>query len=247
LALLFTFLGIEAQAMVLMTQNLRCLPEKKSEENVLALPQRLSKLIEIIRRNKVDILMLQEVCSNQQLSALEMFLEQSQAADIKWNFILKTFAHDSYGKWREELVILSKVFPISAREFKLPDPVLGRVLQALYLPQYEMWVANTHLSHADDQGIQRKKQMQTIVDYFGDAPVMLLGDFNSGPHDVESYVFKNARYRPYFHGASWPAWQPKHWYDGLWKSPTTTHRIQSSQMVDIGSDHLGVIYWLDAK
>ncbi len=187
-----------------------------------------------------DIVMLQEACSHDHISPIDLINQFSKLFQIEWRFQQQFFTHWSYGQYREDLIILSRHFPISTYQSHIPYHSLGRGVVALKLPDSNYWLANTHLSHLEDSS-ERTIQISNLVQKFKNDHVIFLGDFNSGPSDPESEIWKNANYRPYFPGKTWPAHQPKIAYDGAWAKIPNQYFFDMKTLRHIGSDHLGIL------
>ncbi len=91
------------------------------------------------------------------------------------------------------LAVLSRRPVLEQRALTLPqDPRDGeRLAQCLRLTGVESdwWLVNLHLSHLPDRPDLRRDQLGLVLDamdrWAGSAPVVLCGDFNAAPHDLE--------------------------------------------------------------
>ena len=76
-----------------------------------------------------------------------------------------------------------------------------RVLVALP-GQFTLWFANTHLHHKPEEPLVRVEQTMAIVGWMAEAPaadlVVVVGDFNTPPHEPAYAVMSEAGYRSAF-------------------------------------------------
>ncbi len=208
---------------------------------------RVDEIVDELVRTKPQVMAFQEVCHNKKIDMARYLVDRLVASGVPVSFWKTVDTHPSFFKYQEELLLVSTL-PVQAHEHgKLPSLIFFRN-NYLAFQIDGTWVVTTHLHFLFS--FIRKSQFKKLTKLFGGRPVLMMGDFNTGPNSSESKPFRKAGWLSIFDGPTFPAEKPKDVFDGFWFSDDLKKRVQGASMRKVfekasqehepPSDHLGV-------
>lgn len=233
---IFLSFSLHAKTLKIFSMNLHCgLGDWQSRLNTV--------IAEIIKKDP-DVIGLQEVCYNNEMNMTSFIVHELKRFKYPVKFVKTTDTHQSFLKFQEQLLIISKKKVSSVVDMELPS-VKFFENRLLGIEVGGVWAVTTHLHFALPQ--IRESQYHKISDYFSDKKVVLFGDLNSNPANGEASILHQENWKHYFPGPSYPSENPTKTFDGFWTSDSLSKKIKSSESVLIfknhpypPSDHLGV-------
>jgi endonuclease/exonuclease/phosphatase family metal-dependent hydrolase len=213
--------------------------------------RRMDRVIDEIERTNPDVIGLQEVCHNSEMNMQDYILKVLETSGYKVASLRALDTHRSFGKYMEQLLIISRHQAMSSTSGHLPGiEILRNGYVALELQDF--WVVTTHL-HFLIPSI-RWRQYQSIESTFRNKNVVVFGDMNSSDRSWESGPFKNTGWASHYNGPTYPSDQPRSIFDGFWISPSLVPltSLKSIRRVFLNeaeqpSDHLGLEMVLDHR
>lgn len=212
---------------------------------------RLDLVVNEILKVNPDVIGLQEVCFNDEMNMTSTIVQKLKDGGYDVNFKLTTETHQSFIKYQEELLIISKHVVTNTLDESLPG-IKFFENRIIAVEINNIWFINTHLHFALPQ--IRTRQYRKIARLFSEKSAMLMGDLNSNSNDGESSVMKKNNWKDYYNGPTFPAHKPNKTFDGFWTTSSLTSQIEKSEMkrvfvgeVNPPSDHLGIMIEMDLK
>lgn len=210
---------------------------------------RMDTVTEEIIRLDPDVIGLQEVCYNKKMNMTDYIVAKLIDGGYPVKFWKTTDTHQSFLKYQEQLLIITKHEVSSDIIESLPSmKFFENGFIAIKIEN--TWFINTHLHFALPQ--IRSKQYARISDVFSSKKAILMGDLNSNPLDKESLVMKKNKWSSFYNGPTYPSHKPEKTFDGFWTSNSLSSQIRQSDMRilfagldDQPSDHLGI--WLEME
>lgn len=212
---------------------------------------RMETVVQEILEIDPDVIGLQEVCFNDDMNMTKTIIQKLEDGGYDVNFKLTTETHQSFIKYQEELLIISKHVVTNSLDESLPG-IKFFENRILAIEINNIWFINTHLHFAFPQ--VRTRQYRKISRLFKDKNALLMGDLNSNSSDEESNLMKKDNWKDYYNGPTFPSHKPDKTFDGFWTTATLTSQIQKYEMkrlfldeVNPPSDHLGILLEMDLK
>lgn len=234
--MLFFSLTAQAKSLKVFSMNLHCgLGDWKS---------RMDTVIAEIVKTDPDIIGLQEVCYNDEMNMTSYIVEQLKKQKYPIKYFKTTDTHQSFIKYQEQLLIISKKKVTATLDSSLPSMKFFEN-RLLGIQVGDLWVVTTHLHFA--LPIIRDAQYKKTAKMFSDKPAIIFGDMNSNPSNSETEIFHKDQWSHYFPGPSYPSENPTKTFDGFWTSKSFSQKIKSAKAIILmpglpnpPSDHLGV-------
>lgn len=233
------FLMNTASATTFFSMNLHCgLGDWKSRVNIV--------LKEVILRDP-DVIGFQEVCHNADIDMAKYIVDGLKSAGYPVSFSKSAETHRTFIKYREQLLIITKLKVKSSVESWLPSMKLFEN-KYLAIELEDFWAITSHLHFALPQ--IRKKQFNVIAKRYSDKAAIIFGDMNSNPKNNETSIMHEMNWTAFYGGPTYPAENPKQTFDGFWATKQFAESIKNHEFeilfkdeINPPSDHLGV--WLE--
>lgn len=222
-----------AQELKILNLNFQC--EKNLELKVI-------ELVNKIKKEKVDTLILQEFCDSNDLKS-ELLLKSKLSH--KW-ILKKFYTHAAWDKYDEYLVI--------ATSRKIQDIKYGTLSYSpllrgfLSLKISNLWITNTHLTHTSSSNGYRRAQACDLAKIFNTKQAIIIGDFNAPPKSNDFSCFLKNGFKSIFPFPTYPSSRPQIKYDGLWTSSFFDFKLNIKKIFSKPilnstyiSDHIGFI------
>lgn len=235
------FLMNAAGATSFFSMNLHCgLGDWKSRVDVI--------LKEVISRNP-DVIGFQEVCHNSDIDMARYIVDGLKSKGYPVSFSKTAETHRTFIKYREQLLIITKLKVKNSVESWLPSMKFFEN-KYLAIELEDFWAITTHLHFAFPQ--IREKQFNVISKRFSAKATIIFGDLNSNPKDGETSIMHESEWTPYYGDPTYPAGNPKQTFDGFWVTKKFSETVNNHEFevlfkneVNPPSDHLGI--WLEVN
>lgn len=239
--LIMTISGASLATTSIFSMNLHCALGNWKERTDIVIK-------EIIKRDP-DIIGFQEVCHNHEVDMADYIVNKLKANNYPVRFSKTAETHRTFIKYREQLLIISKLAVKNSSESWLPSM---KFFENKYLAiEVKDFIAiTTHLHFALPQ--IREKQYRVLADKFSTKKVIVFGDLNSNPDNGETMIMDREAWVPFFGEPTYPSSRPNKTFDGFWASQSFAAEITSHEFEVLfknhnpaPSDHLGI--WLKVE
>ncbi|MCB9649522.1 MAG: endonuclease/exonuclease/phosphatase family protein [Deltaproteobacteria bacterium] len=197
----------------------------------------------------------QEACEGDGRDNVEELRTDLEAAGPLRYTVQRRPTHRAWDRYDEGIAVLSALPVEETRQVALPSGAFPRALLLVRVTTSTgaMVFGTTHFDHMD--AMVRMRQAEAVADALADfaptGPVVLTGDFNTGPNGPVSPVLGAAGYTdgwaalfPNDPGPTFPARSPAERIDYFWlrgRQPNAVLRILVDPVAGtFGSDHLGL-------
>ncbi|HEV8671531.1 MAG TPA: endonuclease/exonuclease/phosphatase family protein [Candidatus Limnocylindria bacterium] len=200
----------------------------------------LDDIVATIAHESPDVLVLQEVVRGWMIDEQHDVLSVlAQRLEMYYTF-LPTIG-DLYGN-----AVLSKYpMEVTKRVSYAPGPTMrNQPRGALFVRIGDLLVVTTHLDHTSDGTFVRQDQVRTILREVGDATaVVVAGDLNADPGDIEIRLFDQAGYQDLGQsaGPTTTGDEPPKRIDYVWGIGVVGAQAHTTPENNLSSDHRGLV------
>jgi endonuclease/exonuclease/phosphatase family metal-dependent hydrolase len=235
------FLTNAASATTFFSMNLHCgLGDWKSRVDVV--------LKEVILRDP-DIIGFQEVCHNSDIDMAKYIVNGLKSGGYPVSFSRTAETHRTFIKYREQLLIITKLKVKSSVESWLPSMKFFEN-KYLAIELEDFWAITSHMHFALPQ--IRERQFNVVANSFSEKSAIIFGDLNSNPKDGETSIMHENSWTSYYGDPTYPAGNPSKTFDGFWATKYFSENVKEHKFevlfkeeVNPPSDHLGI--WLEVN
>jgi endonuclease/exonuclease/phosphatase family metal-dependent hydrolase len=210
---------------------------------------RVDTVIREVLKRDPDIIGFQEVCHNREVDMTSFIIKKLKDGGYPVMFHKTAETHRTFLKYREQLLIITKLNVEDVEESWLPSMKFFEN-KYLAIKVDNFWAITSHFHFALPQ--IREEQFKVIAEKFSNRAAIIFGDLNSNPDNSETAILHEKNWTSFFGEPTYPSSKPDKTFDGFWASEKLSSDISDTKFevlfkdeINPPSDHLGIYLKID--